>query len=345
MARSTALRPLALGNLTLDFPVVQAALSGYSDAPMRILARRHGAPYAVHEVLLERFVREAGQRVQDRLVPSSEDHPLGGQLMGSAPEGFAPAAKRLLAAGFDVIDINFGCPVRSARGACRGGYHLGQPDVALQIVRAVRDAVPERVPVTVKLRRALDDTPGSRDAFFEIATGAFDAGVNAITVHGRTVAQKYRGPSDWSFLAEVKRAVGDRTVLGSGDLFDAAACLAMIDQTGVDGVTVARGAIGNPWIFAHCRALARGDARPAPPSVHAQRDVLLEHLALAKRCHGEAALRSTRQYAIKAARFHPDHAHVRNAFGRSRNEAQWSAVLATWYADDRPGTWPSATPR
>ena len=125
------------------------------------------------------------------------------------------------------------------------------------------------IPVTVKMRRGIDDTAESRDKFFAILDGAFQSGVAAVTVHARTVRQRYVGPSQWAFLAEVKRHAGSRTMLGSGDLFSAAACLEMMRQTGVDGVTVARGAIGNPWIFQQARELAAG--RAAASAAHAAR--------------------------------------------------------------------------
>jgi tRNA-dihydrouridine synthase len=139
--------------------------------------------------------------------------------MGAEPEQFAAGAVRLAQAGFDVIDINFGCPVKKVLGRCRGGYHLSQPNVALEIVRRTRDAVPAPIPVTVKMRRGLDDSSQSRDNFYEILDGAFAAGVAAVTVQGRTVKQRYIGPSRWEFLAEVKRHVGDKTIQGSGDRF------------------------------------------------------------------------------------------------------------------------------
>ena len=116
------------------------------------------------------------------------------------PEQFAIAARRLVDHGFDVIDINFGCPVKKVLGRCRGGFHLGQPAVALEIVSRVRDAVPASIPVTVKMRRGIDDTHESRDNFFEIFDGAYERGAAAITVHGRTVTQRYDGPSRWEFL-------------------------------------------------------------------------------------------------------------------------------------------------
>ena len=129
--------------------------------------------------------------------------------------------------------------MKKVLGRCRGGYLLGVPETALEIVSRVRDAVPARVPVTLKMRRGLDDSPQSLDNFWRIFDGAFARGVAAVTVHGRTVRQKYVGPSSWDFLADVKRRAGDRVVIGSGDLFSAEACVAMLERTGVDGVSVA----------------------------------------------------------------------------------------------------------
>ncbi|MFM7291510.1 MAG: tRNA-dihydrouridine synthase, partial [Planctomycetia bacterium] len=151
---------LSIGGIALASPVVQAALSGYSDRAMRVLARRHGASYSLGEVLLDRFVNEVGgnRRNLARIAVSPEEHPVGGQLMGSNPDDFPPAARRLVAEGFDVIDINFGCPVKKVLGRCRGGYLLSVPETALEIVSRVREAVPPRVPVTLKMRRGIDDS-------------------------------------------------------------------------------------------------------------------------------------------------------------------------------------------
>lgn len=339
-----ALRPLRIGCVELESPAVQAALSGYSDWPMRVIARRMGAPYTIAEVMLEQFVRQqkqGRQRTAHHLRVSDEEHPVGGQLMGSDPQQFAPAAQRLVEAGFDVIDINFGCPVKSAIGGCRGGFHLSQPDVALEIVGRVRDAVPSRIPVTVKMRRGIDDSTESRDQFFRILDGAFDRGVSAVTVHGRTVEQKYDGPSRWEFLREVKSHAASRTILGSGDLFSAEACLRMITQTGVDGVSIARGAIGNPWIFEQFAALRRGAPLPRPPSVVEQREVLLEHFRLARDNYGDKrCVGQMKKFGIKYSRLHPDHPRVRDAFVAARFPAEWQDVLARWYSEDQPGVFP-----
>jgi tRNA-dihydrouridine synthase B len=339
----TPLKPLRIGNLEIGFPIVQAALSGYSDSPMRTLARRHGASYSLCEVMLDQFLVHIKIRNRTRhlLHISPEEHPVGGQLMGAEPVDFGPAAKKLSDAGFDVIDINFGCPVKKVLGRCRGGFHLSQPDVAIEIIQRVRDAVPAEKPVTLKMRRGVDDTPESRDKFFTIFDRAYELGVAAITVHGRTVTQRYIGPSRWGFLKELKQHAGERTVLGSGDLFNAQACIDMIAYTGVDGVTVARGAIGNPWIFQQVAELAAGRPLPDPPSLHVQREVIAEHYRLAEELYGaERCVPDMRKFAIKYTQLHPQHLDVRADFVKVKAAGQWQTVLDRWYDEDLPGVHP-----
>jgi nifR3 family TIM-barrel protein len=338
------LPPLQLGDLTIGFPVVQAALSGYSDAAMRVLARRLGASYTLCEVMLDQFLLAVKRRQRNRhfLFVADEEHPVGGQLMGAEPEQFAAGATRLVEAGFDVIDINFGCPVKKVLGRCRGGFHLGQPHVALEIVRRTREVVPDRIPLTVKMRRGVDDSAASRDKFFAILDGAFQAGAAAVTVHGRTVQQRYVGPSQWSFLADVKRHVGARTILGSGDLFTARDCIDMMQQTGIDGVTVARGAIGNPWIFDQVRALAAGRPLPPPPTLHEQRELISEHYHLAEELYGQRrAAAMMRKFGVKYAALHPEYVRVREAYTQVRSREDWERLFQQWYADDAPGRYPS----
>jgi tRNA-dihydrouridine synthase B len=339
---------LRLGDVAVGFPVVQAALAGYSDGPMRCLARRLGASYALGEVLLDQFLLLLKNRKRTRhfLYLRDDDHPVGGQLMGADPAQFAGGARKLVEAGFDVIDINFGCPVKKVLGRCRGGFHLSQPEVALEIVRRTRDAVPAHIPVTVKMRRGIDDSPASQDKFFAILDGAFAAGVAAVTVHARTVQQRYLGRSAWEFLSAVKRHAGSRTILGSGDLFTAQACWDMIRQTGIDGVTVARGAIGNPWIFQQARALAAGRPLPPAPAVRQQREVISEHFRLAEELYGaERCGPLMRKVGIKYSALHPQAKEVRAAFVRVRSRRDWEAVLDQWYTEDLPGRYPSFEPQ
>lgn len=334
---------LQIGSIQLALPVVQAALSGYSDWPMRAIAKKLGAPYSICEVMTDSFVSSLKDRAKTKhhLYLVDSDHPAGAQLMGSEPDEFPGAALKLVDAGFDVIDINFGCPAKRSGGRCRGGYHLGQPDVAIEILRRVRDAVPSHIPVTVKMRRGLDDTQQSRDNFFRIIETAYEAGVSAVTVHGRTVEQKYVGPSRWSFLKEVRSTFPDRTLLGSGDLFTAVDCVRMLQETGVDGVTAARGSIGNPWIFSQAAALLRGESLPDAPTVHEQRDVICEHFRLAEQIlPADQVSKQLRKFCIHYSGWHPDASSVRSAFISVKNAADWHAVIVRWYTDDQPGQYP-----
>jgi nifR3 family TIM-barrel protein len=306
---------------------------------MRRLARRYGAPYALNEVVLDKLVLQGGKKLQRMLAVAADDHPVGGQLMGADPDVFAPAAAAMVDAGYDVIDINFGCPVKKVLGRCRGGFLLSQPDTALSIIRSVFDAVGGARPVTVKMRRGTDDSTQARDDFLSILDGAFEIGVAAVTVHGRTVAQRYVGPSDWSFLAEIKTHVGDRTILGSGDLFSAEACRSMIAETGVDGVSIARGCIGNPWIFRECRALLRGDPLPPPPTVAEQQLAIEGHWADMVEVYGETlAAKHMRKFGIKYSEHHPRSREVRDAFIAARRSVDIQAVLDRWY--DPATDWP-----
>lgn len=331
-----------IGPIEFDSPFVQAALSGYSDAPMRLLARRYGCPYALNEVVLDRLVGQGGKKMPKMLSIPPDDHPVGGQLMGSEPEQFAAAADELVRIGYDVIDINFGCPVRKVLGRCRGGFLLSVPDQAKAIIRSVFDAVGGRVPVTLKMRRGMDDSAESERNFFSVLDAAFEAGLSAVTVHGRTVKQRYVGPSNWEFLARVKRYVGDRTILGSGDLFSADDCVRMLRETGVDGCSVARGAIGNPFIFEEAAALHAGGDLPEAPSIARQREALEYHFGLLCEHHGEELAGPLfRKFGVRYSELHPHHQEVKMAFLSVKSLNEWRAVLDQWYgvnASYRPVT-------
>lgn len=316
-------------------PVGQAALSGYSDWAMRVIAARLGAGFTLSEAMLDQFVIQAvrGRKGKRLLRHTDEERPCGGQLMGTEPGELAAAAEILIDLGFDWIDLNFACPVRKVLGRGRGGNLLSDPARALRIIAAVRKAI--EAPLTVKLRRAYDDTEEARDAFDRIFDGAIELGTDGVTVHGRTVKQAYRGASSWDFLAEVKDRAGSFCVLGSGDLFDAESCVRMMRETGVDGVTVARGAIGNPWIFAQARALLEGKPLPLFPTVPEQGRVIAEHYRLAGELYDEGRCeRQMRKFGIQYARLHPEAEAVKAAFIGVTRPGQWRDVLREWYNAD-----------
>ena len=324
-------------NLQLHFPVIQAALSGYSDAPMRQISRECGAEFTLCEVFLDQFVVHVSQGKKSRfyLAMDSSDHPTGAQLMGSEPEMFVLAAKRLVEFGFDLIDLNFACPVKKVLGRCRGGYLMTNPSMSMGIVERVRESIPANIPLTIKLRKGFDDSPQSEDRFFEILDGAFARGVAAATVHGRTVLQRYDGLSDWNFIGRVKRHAGDRVILGSGDLFDAETVVRRMKETGVDGVALARGAIGNPWLFCQVHAALAGNPIPPPPTLAEQYDVILRHYNLSETLYGaHRSASDMRKFGVYYAKLHPNETAVRDAFVRAKNRDDWLAVLQTWYRGD-----------
>ncbi|MFM1870864.1 MAG: putative tRNA-dihydrouridine synthase [Planctomycetota bacterium] len=315
-------------------PAVQAALSGYSDLPMRLVAREHGAPYALHEVVLDENVLQKGKLQRRILSVPPEDHPVGGQIMGSRPDRFGEAARQMVQAGFDVIDINFGCPVNKVLGRRRGGWLLQDPETALAMVDAVVQEVGGEVPVTVKMRRGSADDPDSEARFFRILDGAIERGVAAVTLHPRTVAQKYVGRSRWEFLARVKRHVGAFCLLGSGDLFSPFDVVAMLQQTGVDGVTVARGCIGNPFVFRQVADLLAGRA-PQRPWCREQRAAIARHWQLAVPYYGgeSKALPHVRMHAIKYGQYHPDPVWARERLVGMRGPSDLLPLVDEVFAD------------
>jgi tRNA-dihydrouridine synthase B len=324
---------MRIGGVAIDFPVGLGALAGYSDLPYRLVCRSLGAPYCITEAMLDRQVLLEG-KLRKRLVRlDPADHPVAGQIMGIEPETMADAARALDRMGFDIVDLNFACPVRKVVSHKRGGALMADPGRALATVRAVVEAVPGR-PVTLKLRRSFRTDDRTSGDFWTIARGAFDAGAAAICVHARSVEQKYTGRADWDFLASVKREFADRTILGSGDVANPAEALRMLAETGVDGVLAARGAIGNPWFFAQARDLAEGRP-PRQPSLAEQREVIDRHYRLACEAYDpRRGLKILRHFSLQYAKMHPRRTELRNALVPVRTEAEWTAVLDAFYGSE-----------
>lgn len=331
-----------IGPLNLPTPFCQAGLAGYSDRAMRTVARRRGCAYAVTEALLDTILLNGGQGLRKSIDISDEDHLVAGQIMGSEPGQMADAAKIIANSGFDVVDLNFACPVKKIKNKARGGHMLLDADRGLAVLRAVRDALPAKVPTTISLRKGFDDSDESRQRFFQLVDAAFEHGYSAVRVHGRTVEQKYAGAAHWPFLKEVKQRYPHRTILGSGDVFTAQDAVRMLRETGVDIVWIARGAIGNPWIFRQAAELWKDpDAIIHPPTIGEQREALAEHFELAMQIHGESlAGRRMRKMGIKYSRFHRQSPAVKTDFINVQSLRDWMNVLDRWYSNDGPGIWP-----
>ncbi len=336
---------MQLGQLHIPSPFCQAGLAGYSDRAMRLVARRRGCAYAVTEALLDIILLNGGHGLRKSIDINDEDHPTAGQIMGSEPDQLAQAARIMHQHGYDVIDLNFACPVKKIKNKARGGHMLRDVPRAVSILKAVRDALPPEAITTVSMRRGFDDSAESEDQFYQVFDAAFANGYAAARVHARTVEQKYLGTSRWPFLKKLKEQYPNRTIFGSGDIFTAEDAVRMVRETAVDCAWIARGAIGNPWIFKHAADLLNDPLHAAnPPTIHEQREALREHFAIAMEVHGEQlAGRRMRKQGIKYSRFHPQAASVKNEFIAVNSLRQWTAVLDDWYNTDGPGVWPAPT--
>jgi nifR3 family TIM-barrel protein len=332
----------SIGPVRLSAPFCQAGLAGFSDRAMRAVARARGCPYALTEAMLDVIMLSGGHGLKKSIDIDDHDHPVAGQIMGSEPEQMAQAALIMAQHGYDVIDLNFACPVKKIKNRARGGHMLMDVPRAKAILKTVRDRVPPDVPTTVSLRRAYNETSKAEEDFYEVFEACFAGGYSAVRVHARTVEQKYLGPSRWPFLKKLKERYPDRTIFGSGDVFTAHDAVRMLRDTGVDVVWIARGAIGNPWIFKHARQLLENpESSIAPPTVHEQRDALREHFAVAMQIHGEQlAGRRMRKMGIKYSRFHPRAQEVKREFVDVHSLRDWTNVLDKWYATEAPGVWP-----
>jgi len=331
-----------------DAPFFQAGLAGYSDGAMRLIARGHGAPFCITEALLDQTLINGGKgrrkedpdliasecglgEVDDNKVAGLDDHPIAGQLMGTHPDEMAKAALILVKMGYDVIDVNLACPVKKIKKSNRGGHFLAHPQKATEVLKAVRAAVPKNIPCTVKMRRAWDDTPEMARNFEIVFDSAYEIGYAWAVVHARTVLQKYQGFAKWEVLTDLVERRPDRIIMGSGDIWCAADIFHMLHACGVHAVSVARGCIGNPWIFTQARALMAGNATRLP-AIWEQRDALLKHCLFAETIHGERnAGRRMRKFGIKFAAHHPRQHEVKNAFIHCVTMDDWRNVIAQFY--------------
>jgi len=295
---------LKLGDITLDVPFFQASLSGYTDYAMRRLARDFGAPLTFTGVILAKSAAHPGLFEKRLFRPGDDEHPVGAQILGSEPAQMARAARALKQAGYDLVDINLACPAPKVLRKTRGGALLEEPDKALDIVRAVREAVD--CPVLVKLRAGFDSKPASQEKFRKIVSGSVAAGIDAVVVHTRTVRQRFRGKAEPRIVAELKRDFPEAVIIGSGDMFEPQGVIEFINQTGADGVAVARGAIGNPWVFTRLRVLLDGNPDGSRPSLEEQRQTILRHIELLLQLYEPLkAIRHFRKFLVYYCKLHP----------------------------------------
>ena len=285
------IRPLQIGSVTLPNNLILAPMAGVTDLPFRLLCKEQGAGLLCMEMVSAKAILYKNRNTQALLTIDPRENPVSLQLFGSDPDIIAEIAHQIEDRPFDILDLNMGCPVPKIVNNGEGSALMKNPKLAGEIIEKTVKAI--KKPVTVKIRKGFDDEHVNA---VEMAKIAEASGAAAVAVHGRTREQFYSGKADWDIIRQVKEAV-DIPVIASGDIFtpeDAAACL---KQTGCDGLMLARGVRGNPWLFHQIRHYLATGEEEEKPSHEEMVAMILRHARMLIECKGELmAMREMRKH-------------------------------------------------
>ena len=251
------MKRLKIGNVELENIYILGPMAGVTDLPFRLLCREQGAGLLCMEMVSAKAILYNNRNTEQLLTIHPDEKPVSLQLFGSDPKIMSEMAKRIEERPFAILDINMGCPVPKVVRNGEGSALMKNPKLVYEIVSAVVKAIEK--PVTVKIRKGFDDEHVNA---VEIAKIIEEAGAAAVAVHGRTREQYYSGTADWDIIRQVKEAVSI-PVIGNGDVTSPQKAEALLQQTGCDGVMIARGAEGNPWIFSEMTAYEADGKDPA----------------------------------------------------------------------------------
>ena len=275
---------MQIGNHIFSRPVLYLApMDDVTDAPFRALCHRMGADVTVSEFIAsDALVREV-EPIRRKLLSAPDEHPFGIQIFGNNAESLCGAARMAESCQPDFIDINWGCPAKKIAGKNAGSGMLQHPEQLVEITRQVVHSV--SLPVTVKTRIGYS---GSDHPIVELAKRLQEAGICALAIHGRTKVQMYKGEADWNPIHQVKNDPEiEIPIIGNGDITSAETAMHRLEEGPLDGLMIGRGAIGNPWLFAQCRALLEGKPLPPEPGLAERARICEAHLRMAVDHKGE----------------------------------------------------------
>lgn len=272
---------LSIGQLRIASSLVLSPMAGISDLPFRLLNRSFGCEFAFTEMISANALVRANKNTLKMLATNADDRPLGVQILGNDPDVIRKAIDILSEYAFNAIDFNAACPVQKVVSCGEGAALLREPVKIQKLLQAITSNTD--LPVTVKIRSGWNETAINA---VEVGLAAQDAGAAALFIHGRTRSQGYRGKVDYTIIREVKESL-EIPVIGSGDALTPELIRTMFDETGCDGVAVARGTFGNPWIFREAAEYLKSGRAPVRPGLPEIAETMKTHLDLLIAYYGE----------------------------------------------------------